>query len=228
MIAYNEEASIEPVTIELAGALVAHGLDAEILLVDDGSSDTTPARMQALAAAQPNVRLTRLARNTGIGGALRAGFDAARGEWLTWIPGDGQIPPEAVIALWQGRALAPMGMTTTVYERRPDPWYRHAISWTFNALIRARTGEPTPSGGNYLLRRELWVAAALPPDDTMMLSTALRTRVREMGHPIATRSIPCRPRLAGTSKVLNPRTIGRTLRAMLALRRPRRPPAGEA
>jgi hypothetical protein len=216
-IAYNEAESVTPVVRELLEALARAGIGFEVVLVDDGSTDDTAARMRELAAADPRVRVVSYRQNRGIGGALRAGFDAAAGDFVTWIPADGQIPPDAVLELYRRRGEG--AMLTTVYRRRADPWYRHVISQTLNLLIRVHAGQPAKSGGNYLFARSAWAAHAPRGDDSMMLSTAFRQRLRDAGEPIVEVAIDCRPRHAGSSKVLNPRTILRTLGGLFALRR---------
>lgn len=219
VIAYNEQECLPAVVSELRETLARSGLQFELLLVDDGSRDATLLRMHEQAAADTRVRVLALSPNRGIGGALRAGFDAARGNLVTWVPADGQIAPEVVLQLYAARDRAPM--LTTVYRSRDDAWYRHAISSSLNRLIRWRTGQAAKSGGNYLFARTLWLEYAPAADDSMMLSTAFRQRLRDAGVSIVELEIDARARVAGHSKVLNPRTILRTLKALLALHRSR-------
>ncbi|MGF1467522.1 MAG: glycosyltransferase [Sandaracinaceae bacterium] len=218
VIAFNEEECLAEVVEELRDDLDAHlGVPLEIVLVDDGSSDGTLAAMQRLAEDDPRLRVVPLSPNRGIGGALRAGFDAARGTHVTWVPGDGQIAPDAVRQLYARRDEAPM--LTTVYAGRDDAPVRRLISATLNVLIRLRTREPAKSGGNYLFARTLWADHGPRGDDTMMLSTMFRRNLREARIPIAEVPIRARARVAGRSKVLNARTILRTLAATLLPRR---------
>jgi glycosyltransferase involved in cell wall biosynthesis len=220
VIAYNEVECIVRVVRELRSALEQAGMPFELVLVDDGSQDGTAARMHELALEDARVRVVSLVPNRGIGGALRAGFDAARGKSVCWVPADGQIAPDVVLKLFAQRARAPM--LTTVYRSRDDAWYRHVLSNTLNRLILWRTGQAAKSGGNYLFARSAWQQHAPLEDDTMMLSTAFRQRLREAGVPIVEVEIDARARVAGRSKVLNPRTILRTLQALFAMRRGRR------
>jgi 2-polyprenyl-3-methyl-5-hydroxy-6-metoxy-1,4-benzoquinol methylase len=212
VIAFNEQECLVPVVRELRAELARGGVQHEVVLVDDGSSDGTLAHMHALARENRATQVVPLSPNRGIGGALRAGFDAARGRYVTWIPADGQIGPEVVLELFAARARAPM--TTTVYRSRDDAWYRHVISGTLNRLITVSTGQPARSGGNYLFERALWQRCAPREDDSMMLSTAFRANVRAAGERIDELEIDARARVAGRSKVLNPRTILRTLQGL--------------
>jgi glycosyltransferase involved in cell wall biosynthesis len=216
VIAYNEQECLAAVLDELRAALEQRAVDFELVLVDDGSSDQTLVQMQRFAAAEPRASIVPLSPNRGIGGALRAGFDAARGRYVTWIPADGQIGPDVVLELHGRRMHAPM--TTTVYRSRDDAWYRHAISNSLNNLIQWKTGQVARSGGTYVFERSHWLAHAPREDDTMMISTAFRHALRAAGLAIDEIEIDARARVAGHSKVLNPRTIARTLAGLLKLR----------
>ena len=110
-------------------------------------------------------------------------------------------------------------MLTTVYEARDDAAYRAWISKTLNTIIRLRTGQVAKSGGNYLFAREIWELYAPRGDDTMMISTAFRKNLHDDGVTIVEVPIRARARVAGRSKVLNPRTILRTFVATAMMQR---------
>jgi glycosyltransferase involved in cell wall biosynthesis len=215
VIAFNEEACLQLVVRELLGCLQAADIDAECVLVDDGSRDRTLEIMRAMAAEFSRIRVVSLGVNGGIGAALRAGFDAAQGAYLTWIPADGQIGPEVVVTLFRRRLEA--AMLTTVYRARADHWIRHVISKTLNTIIRIRTGHVAKSGGNYLFSRAAWERHSPRDDDSMMISTAFRHALLAGGERIVEVEIDARARVAGESKVLNARSIWRTLAATLRM-----------
>jgi glycosyltransferase involved in cell wall biosynthesis len=76
--AYNEEASLEPVLAGWATYLDSLGRDYEILVVDDGSTDRTGERAEALREKYPRVRCLPHATRSGLGAALRTGLAAAQ------------------------------------------------------------------------------------------------------------------------------------------------------
>ena len=84
---FNEEENVPILQAELTGAL--HGLDYEIIFVDDGSGDRTVERI----AAEPRVRLVQFERNAGQSAAMFAGLHAARGAVAVLIDGDLQNDP---------------------------------------------------------------------------------------------------------------------------------------
>lgn len=212
VIAFNEEECLERTVEDLVTTLRGRPLKSEVILVDDGSSDASPEIMQALVHRHPEVTARFMRENRGIGAALRSGFGAATGQYLSWIPADGQIKPQVIWDLYDRRLLG--GIITTVYRTRNDHWLRTVVSNSLNALIWLRTGTPAKSGGNYLLSKELWDSHGPRDENSMMMSTALRHRAREAGETIVEVEIDCQERIAGRSKVLNTKAIGRTLRGL--------------
>lgn len=91
---FNEEKNIVPVHRAIAAA--CRGIPLEILFVDDGSTDRTCEEVNLLAGRNASVRLIRFIRNAGHQHALRAGYRAARGQWVLTLDSDLQHPPEAI------------------------------------------------------------------------------------------------------------------------------------
>lgn len=93
----NERDNIGPLVDRLSIALA--GRRALVLFVDDSDDDTPEQVLRTAAASQIDVRLIHRApaeRRDGLGGAVLAGFRAARSEWLVVMDGDLQHPPEVV------------------------------------------------------------------------------------------------------------------------------------
>jgi hypothetical protein len=96
---FNEVATIHELHKRLTAVLLLIGVPSEIVYVDDGSSDGTAEALTAIAARDPRVRLTPLARNYGQTAALAAGFDAASGDVIVAMDGDLQHAPEEIPTL---------------------------------------------------------------------------------------------------------------------------------
>jgi glycosyltransferase involved in cell wall biosynthesis len=90
---FNEEPNLRPLHQKIDAALNELGLPAEIIYVDDGSSDGSLAVLRELAAADPRVRVVALRRNYGQTAAMAAGIDAARGKILIPMDADMQNDP---------------------------------------------------------------------------------------------------------------------------------------
>ena len=91
---YNEEATLEEFYERTCRAL--DGLPFELVLVDDGSTDSSPSILSRLAADDPRVRVVCLSRNFGHQTALTAGLDHATGGAVAMLDADLQDPPELI------------------------------------------------------------------------------------------------------------------------------------
>jgi glycosyltransferase involved in cell wall biosynthesis len=90
---YNEEECITPLYASLCGALNGGGKSFEVILVNDGSRDSTPARLDALAEQDPRVRVVHLRRNFGQTAAMMAGIEHATGDYVVTMDADLQNDP---------------------------------------------------------------------------------------------------------------------------------------
>jgi glycosyltransferase involved in cell wall biosynthesis len=95
----NEEPNLGPLHGKLDQALAALGRSAEIIYVDDGSTDGSLAVLREIAAKDQRVRVIALRRNYGQTPAMAAGIDAARGEVLIPMDADLQNDPADIARL---------------------------------------------------------------------------------------------------------------------------------
>ncbi|HEY0405767.1 MAG TPA: glycosyltransferase family 2 protein, partial [Pyrinomonadaceae bacterium] len=96
---FDEEENLRPLHAKLDDALRLLGRSAEIIYVDDGSSDGSLAILKELAAADSRVRVVALRRNYGQTAAMSAGIDAARGRVLIPMDADMQNDPADIARL---------------------------------------------------------------------------------------------------------------------------------
>jgi glycosyltransferase involved in cell wall biosynthesis len=93
----NEEGTARVFVDRVSATL--DGLPWELVVVDDGSSDGTPAILAELAAADPRVKVLTLSRNFGHQTAITAGLDHAAGDAVVMIDSDLQDPPELILTM---------------------------------------------------------------------------------------------------------------------------------
>jgi dolichol-phosphate mannosyltransferase len=216
VFAYNEAENVEPILHELRQWLQAHEPSAEIVLVDDGSSDaTSAAAARALEGCAHQLR--RHDRNRGIGAALKTGVAAARAPWVTFLPADGQIDPAAIGTLRAAAASSGAEVVFSVYADRDDGLDRKLMSWGVRALVRAVHGVRLRSEGPYLFRRALFVPEQLP-SDSFFLNFEFPIRMLVAHRRTAVVTIACRPRRSGQSKSAKARIVVRVGRELLAFR----------
>jgi dolichol-phosphate mannosyltransferase len=96
---YNEEPNLPPLHAKLDEALKALNRTAEIIYVDDGSSDGSLKVLRDLARLDPRVRVVALKRNYGQTAAMAAGIDAAEGQVLIPMDADLQNDPADIVRL---------------------------------------------------------------------------------------------------------------------------------
>jgi glycosyltransferase involved in cell wall biosynthesis len=159
--ALNEESGLPPLLSELRAVAERDGFSAEIVVIDDASTDRT-----AEVAREHGARVVRLCRNLGIGGAvqtglrlaLREGFDCA-----VQMDGDGQHPPSELrklVAAMQAplapdivvgsRYLHGEGFQSTLPRRMGSGW----LGWVLRLVTGQKTTDPT-SGYRAYGRRAL-------------------------------------------------------------------------
>jgi dolichol-phosphate mannosyltransferase len=218
VFAFDEEENVGAVLGELMTWLLAHEPAAEIVFVDDGSRDATLAAAERALADFPH-RSARHETNRGIGAALKSGVRVARGEWITFLPADGQIAPDAIATL-RSEASADVDLVLSVYDHRDDGLDRTILSAGVRALIYMVHGVRLRSDGPYLVRRRLFVPDDLPPD-SFFLNFELPIRALAAGLRARTVTIECRPRLAGRSKSTGLARIAGVARDLIDLRKRR-------
>ena len=136
---YNEEATVEELYRRTTAALEPTGRSFEIVFVDDGSSDRTFARVEALHEADPRIRGVRFKRNFGQHPAMHAGFLRARGDVIVTMDGDLQNEPEDIPRLVEA---VESGADVASGRRvaRHDSWGRTLPSRLINGMLRRFTG----------------------------------------------------------------------------------------
>ena len=138
---YNEAQSLNDLHRRLAWSLKGLGRPWEIVFVDDGSTDGSPALLRALHQRDPNVRVVRFNRNYGQHAAVLAGFEHARGDVVVTLDADLQNPPEEIPRLLE-RTDAGIDVVAGYRADRHDSVARRAASWAVNRVISAAVGVP--------------------------------------------------------------------------------------
>lgn len=131
--AKNEAASLPQLISEIAASLrplvaeCSSGLQwFEVVIVDDGSTDTTQIVLNRLQVDFPELRPLTLKENVGQSAATAAGFRAARGEWVATLDADLQNDPADLRVLWA--ALPGHDVALGWRQIRRDVWSKRVIS----------------------------------------------------------------------------------------------------
>ena len=152
---HDEEANLRPLFEEIRAVLDRLGLRAEVIYVNDGSSDGSSVVLDELRAADARVRVLDHDRNHGLTAALDTGFRHARAPVIAMLDGDGQNPPAELELLLA--ALPGADMVIGWRRDRVDPWIKRVSSQVANRYRNWRTHEEVHDTGCGLkvFRREI-------------------------------------------------------------------------
>jgi glycosyltransferase involved in cell wall biosynthesis len=217
--AHNESANLRGLVEEALETLPALADRFEIIVVNDGSRDETPAIADGLAAAHPEVRAVHHPTNLGYGAALRSGFAAARYESLAFTDGDRQFKVADLGRLLERYAAGDTDAVVGYRIRRADPIVRTLYAKAYRLANRIFFG---------LRVRDVDCACKLFSRASLQgvnvesggafFSAELLIKLRARGRRIAEVGVPHYPRTAGSPTGAKPAVVFRAVRDFWLLR----------
>jgi len=199
---YNEAENAARTVAEALEFIEARGLDAEVLFVDDGSTDGTK---QSLEGFMDNIRFKYLKHDTNkdIGEAIRTGLGSAAKAWVTALPADGQISPHELGKLLD--AAPGVSLVVSRFPRRfktADDLVRRLFSVGFHALCQAFMGGGWGMDGVWMARvdevREMSFVA-----HTFVANIEIPVRLIRSGQNWSRVDLEVRRRPGGRSKIFS-------------------------
>jgi dolichol-phosphate mannosyltransferase len=213
---YNEAGNVRPL---LDAALpILRGLegDFEAVLVDDGSTDATPAEIDEICAQEPRCRALTLRPNGGQAAALLAGLRAAGGALILTMDGDGQNDPADLPRVLAPVARGDVDLMCGIRTPRHDSGLRRLMSSIANGVRRRYLGDNVSDAGCQLraFRREI-IPAILP---SPLLQSFIPAMAIAAGFRVAEMPVAHHPRTRGESKYGLGRLWWRPFAEMIRLR----------
>jgi len=207
----NEAENLRPLIEEITIAQVDSGLEYEVIVVDDGSSDDSFGVVQELHQEYPQVGVIRFRRNFGQTAAFAAGFDKARGNVIVTIDADRQNDPADIPSLLEKLDEGYDVVNGWRQDRQDGFLFRKVPSYLANRLIARLSGIHLHDRGCSLRAFRVEVVRDL------RLYGELHRFIPELagaaGFTMAEVPVSHRPRVAGDSKY----GISRTFRVILDL-----------
>ena len=137
--AYNDSGTIASMVIRAVQTAAALTPDYEVIVVNDGSADATPAIIDELARTYPHVRAVHHPKNRGYCGALQTGFRSATKDLIFYTDGDAQYDPAELTLLWE--QLTPEADMVNGYKiSRSDPFHRIVIGRIYHHIVKLLFG----------------------------------------------------------------------------------------
>jgi len=217
--AYNEEETIERVVHEWAQTIEASGRSCEIVIGNDGSTDSTLRILERLQQQYPFLIVVTLPRNAGYGAALSTAIAASRGEYVLTLDSDGQFDASEYERLLEEMNRGDLDLVTGYRRHKADRATRIVADRAFKLLVTGLFGLPMrdPNCALKLYRgmtaRSLTVDARGFPTPTELL-----VKAQTLGYRIGEVPITHRERAGGTTKLKALRTSWQMLLFLLFLK----------
>lgn len=194
--AYNEEENIVPLAEEIVAALSSLPGGFELILVDDASTDATAQCIRNIGL--PQVRGVFHRVNCGQSAAVGTGFQAARGEWVATLDGDGQNDPADIPAMLAQAMQSGVDCVTGVRRNRRDTFIRRFSSRTANGFRNWITGDQVSDSGCGIRVVRRSALREIPVFNGM--HRFMPTLLRGQGFSVVETTVNHRERVRGTSK----------------------------
>lgn len=208
---YNDEATIASmvnlafVTIDKVGA------DGEVIVIDDGSTDSSPHVLKELLDEHPRMRVVTHERNRGYGGALLSGFASATKQWVFYTDGDAQFDP-AELELLVARAGPDVDVVQGYKIRRADNLARRVIGRIYHRFVAVMFGlRIRDTDCDFRLIRKAVLDRVTLEHSSGVICVELVRKLQDAGARFVEVPIHHYPRLHGQSQFFRLSAVARSL-----------------
>jgi glycosyltransferase involved in cell wall biosynthesis len=208
---YNDEATIGSVVESAAATLDRVGVDGEIIVVNDGSSDGSERVLKQLTETEPRLRVVTHEHNRGYGGALLSGFGAATKQWLFYTDGDGQFDPTE-LELLVTRAGGDVDVVQGYKLNRADNVARRVIGRVYHRFVSLGFGlRVRDTDCDFRLIRRSKLEAVRLEKTTGVICVELVRKLQDAGARFTEVGVHHYPRTHGRSQFFKLTSVVRTL-----------------
>ena len=186
-----------------------------VIVVDDGSTDDTPAVVEHLQRSYP-VEVISHSTNHGYGRALRSGFNAALAtghDWIAYCDSDGQFNPADLALLLVAAYSHDVNVVLGIRAKRADSLARRAAGRGWHGvsrLILKFNAADVDCGFKLLHRNAIGSVASQLQSDYAAISPELLARLCRTGQRFVEVPVPHYPRASGTQTGLKPSVVVRS------------------
>ncbi|MCK5840784.1 MAG: glycosyltransferase family 2 protein [Candidatus Sabulitectum sp.] len=169
----------------------------EIIVVDDGSTDSTAALTISMSEEDPRIRLASHRKNSGFGSAVRTGIEQSTKEWIFYTDCDGQFDLKELDLVWERRKDA--DIVSAFRRNRKDPGMRlgYSLLWTTLTMMLFIRGFKDVDASFKLYRASIF--NEIKPESTCgVIDFEILTLARDMGYRVVQLPVSHYERRAGT------------------------------
>jgi glycosyltransferase involved in cell wall biosynthesis len=215
---YNEQDNIAALVKKTIAVLEKLDADFELIIVDDGSSDSTARIADELAQKDGRVKVVHHQINLGYGEALKSGFKAATKELVFYTDGDGQFDIGEMPQLLP--MLEEFDIVSCYRTNRKDSIMRKINGWAWTKLVCRLFGMKVRDidCAFKLYKREIFDKIKMSSSGALIDTEILARAVRK-GYTIAQKGVHHYPRMAGEQTGANLKVILRAFKELFELRK---------
>jgi glycosyltransferase involved in cell wall biosynthesis len=195
---YNEEENIAVTIAEVAQWMQERNIDGEIIVVDDGSTDTSASILQKLQQIYSQLRVVTQKQNTGYGVAIVSGLDTVTKDVIGFMDSDRQFKIEDIELLLP--SIDDYAFVAGRRKKRADSWLRNLFGKILGLLtfVIFRIWIRDVNCGMKVFRRNIWGKIRPKYSVEKLFNTELFLNLRYHNIPWKQVSVPHFPRTAGT------------------------------
>ena len=215
---YNEQGNIAALVEKTISVLENLGADFELIIVDDGSSDSTARIAEEIAQKDDRVKVVHHQSNLGYGEALKSGFKAATKELVFYTDGDGQFDIGEMPKLLG--LIKEYDIVSCYRTNRKDSIIRKINGWAWTKLVCLLFGMKVRDidCAFKLYKREIFDKIKMSSSGALIDTEILARAVRE-GYTITQKGVHHYPRTAGEQTGANLKVILRAFKELFELRK---------
>ena len=215
---YNEQENVERTVEKALDVLEKLNADFEVIIVDDGSSDSTGRIADEIVARHGRVKAVHHPHNLGYGAALQSGFKTAIKELVFYTDGDGQFDIAEMPPLLD--LMEQYDIVSCYRLNRRDPIIRKINGWCWTKLVCLLFGMKIRDidCAFKLYKREIFDKIELSSTGAL-IDAEILARANRAGYRIIQKGVHHYPRTAGVQSGANIRVILRAFKELLKLQR---------
>jgi glycosyltransferase involved in cell wall biosynthesis len=208
--AYNDAGTIASLVITALQTASKLTSNYEVIVVNDGSSDSTAHILDELARVYPQVKIVTHEVNRGYGGALRSGFSNASKDAVFYTDGDAQYDPAELELLWP-KMIAGVDLVNGYKISRSDPWHRIVIGRIYHHTVKIMFGLRVRDVDCdfRLMRRSIFERVRLEKNSGVICLEMMK-KIQDAGFTIVEAPVHHYHRAHGQSQFFNFRRVVRT------------------